>query len=166
LYVLPYGQMSLWGENNCPTWSYCDILCLSLVPFSKPRTRATQRIGPHSLNIFSLLIGSLLGEASADKHGEGTRICFQQEHSNNAYLLWFHKQIAAQGYCNIVTPNIQTRLGKGGKMRKLSRFNTFAFASFNWIEEAFYIKIEYHRIKIVPMARLLEEYLTPLAFAV
>jgi ubiquinol-cytochrome c reductase cytochrome b subunit len=163
-YVLPYGQMSLWGEISCPTWSYFDILCLSLVPFSKPRTRAIQRIGPHNLNILSLLIGSLLGDASGEKHGEGTRICFQQEHSNNAYLLWFHKQVADLGYCNIVTPKILTRLGKDGKMRKLSRFKTFTFASFNCIEEAFYIKKESHRIKIVPFK--LEEYLTPLALAV
>ena len=164
LYVLPYGQMSLWGKISCPTWSYCDTLCLCLVPFSKPRTRAIQRIGPHSFNILSLLIGSLLGDASAEKHGEGTRFCFQQEHSNNAYLLWFHKQIVDLGYCNIVTPNILTRLGKGGKVRKMSRFKTFTYSSFNWIEEAFYIKNEGHRIKIVPLE--IEEYLTPLALAV
>ena len=60
---------------------------MCLVPFSKPRTRATHRIGPHSFNILSLLIGSILGDASVEKHGEGTRICFQQEHSNNAILI-------------------------------------------------------------------------------
>jgi ubiquinol-cytochrome c reductase cytochrome b subunit len=130
-YVLPYGQMSLWGKFICPTWSYCDTLYLCLVPFIKPRTRATQRIGPHSLNILSVLIGSLLGDSSAEKHGEGTRFCFQQEHSNNAYLLWLHRQVADLGYCNIVTPNILTRLGKGGKVRQLSRFKTFTYASFN-----------------------------------
>lgn len=104
---------------------------MCLVPFSKPRTRATHRIGPHSFNILSLLIGSILGNASVEKHGEGTRICFQQEHSNNAYLLWFHRLVADLGYCNIVTPKILTRLGKGGKVRQLSRFKTFTYASFN-----------------------------------
>nr|AYE93300.1 LAGLIDADG homing endonuclease [Termitomyces sp.] len=134
------------------------------MPFNKPRTRAAQRIGPHSFNILSLLIGSLLGDASAEKHGEGTRICFQQEHSNNAYLLWFNRQVADLGYCKNVTPNINRRLGKGGKLRQLSRFKTFTYASFNWIEEAFYVKNESQRIKIVPP--FVEEYLTPLALAV
>jgi len=133
--VLPYGQMSLWGKFICPTWSYCETLCMCSVPSfaeqSLRKTRARQRIGPHSINILSLLIGSLLGGASAEKHGEGTRICFQPEHSNKAYLLWLHKQVAELGYCNIVTPKILTRLGKGGKVRQLSRFKTFTFASFN-----------------------------------
>jgi ubiquinol-cytochrome c reductase cytochrome b subunit len=130
-YVLPYGQMSLWGKLICPTWYYCDIFCMCIVPFSKPRTRAIQRIGPHNLIILSLLLGSLLGDASAEKHGKGTRFSFQQEHSNEAYLLWFHSKIAELGYCNIVTPKISTRIGKEGKVRQLSRFKTFTYASFN-----------------------------------
>ena len=104
------------------------------MPFNLPRTRATKRIGPHSFEILSILIGSLLGDASAEKHGKGTRICFQQEHSNNAYLLWFHKYVSELGYCNIIDstkPKIQTRLGKGGKVRQFSRFKTFTYSSFN-----------------------------------
>lgn len=156
--------MSLWGEYVCPTWSYYDTLCLCVVPVSNPKTRAKQRFGPHSLDILSLMIGSLLGDAYAEKHGEGTRICFQPEHSNNAYFLWFHNKVAELGYCNIVTPNIIKRIGKGGKLRLLSRFKTFTYASFNWIEEAFYVKIEDYRIKILPPME--EEYLTALALAV
>jgi len=130
-YVLPYGQMSLWGKIICPTWSYYETICMCLVPFSKSRTRAKTRIGPHNFNILSLLMGSLLGDAFAEKHGEGTRFCFQQEQTNNAYLLWFHNQIAGLGYCNVVLPKILTRLDKGGKLRQLSRFKTFTYASFN-----------------------------------
>lgn len=156
--------MSYWGKYICPTWSYYDTLCLCVVPFSNLKPRAKQRIGPHSLDILSLMIGSLLGDGYAEKHGEGTRICFQQEHSNNAYFLWFHNKVADLGYCNIVTPNIIKRIAKGGKLRLLSRFKTFTYASLNWIEEAFYVKIEDSRIKILPP--LVEEYLTPLALAV
>lgn len=116
---------------------------------TKPKTRVTQRIGPHSLNILSVLIGSILGDTFAEKHGEGTRICFQQEHSNNAYFLWFNSSrprfatkagvlVANLGYCNPLTPKILTRLGKKGKVRQLSLaegYKTFTYASFNWIEE-------------------------------
>nr|QXM15415.1 LAGLIDADG endonuclease [Leucoagaricus naucinus] len=148
----------------CPTWSYFDILCLSTIPFSNPKTRATKRIGPHNFNILNVLIGSLLGDAFAEKHGNGTRICFQQEHSNNAYLIWFHKYVSDLGYCNILTPKILTRIGKGGKLRQFTIFKTFTYSSFNWIEEAFYFKNDDHRIKIVP--HKVEEYLTPIALAV
>lgn len=47
-YVLPYGQMSLWGSPICPTWYYSDTLCMCLVPFSRPKTRANKRVGPHN----------------------------------------------------------------------------------------------------------------------
>jgi ubiquinol-cytochrome c reductase cytochrome b subunit len=124
------------------------------------KLRAVKRIGPHNYNILCILIGSLLGDAYAEKHGNGTRFCFQQEQSNNAYLLWFHSLISKLGYCNSLTPKITTRLGKGGKVRQLSRFKTFTFSSFNWIQEAFYI----NNVKTVP--QVVEKFLSPLALAI
>jgi ubiquinol-cytochrome c reductase cytochrome b subunit len=56
--------------------------------FTSPRTRAIKRIGPHNIDILSIIIGSLLGDAYAEKHGLGTRICFQQEDNHSAYLYW------------------------------------------------------------------------------
>jgi ubiquinol-cytochrome c reductase cytochrome b subunit len=131
-----------------------------LLPFSSPKLRAVKRIGPHNYDILCILIGSLLGDSYAERHGQGTRFCFQQEHFNNAYLLWFHSYISKHGYCNADTPKILTRLGKGGKIRQLSRFKTFTFTSFNWIQEAFYI----NAIKTVPA--MVGEFLSPLALAV
>ena len=88
------------------------------------------------------------------------KVCFQQEHSNNAYLLWFHSLISKLGYCNPDTPKILTRLGKGGKIRQLSRFKTFTFTSFNWIQEAFYV----NGVKTVPP--MVEQFFSPLALAI
>ncbi len=156
--------MSLWGEFTCPTWSYEEIRWYTILPFSTPKVRAIKRIGPHNKDILSVLIGSLLGDASAEKHGEGTRFCFQQEHSNRGYLLWFHSFVSDLGYCNPNTPHILTRLGANGKIRQLSRFKTFTYTSFNWILDFFYISVESQRIKIVPA--IIEDYLTPLALAV
>jgi ubiquinol-cytochrome c reductase cytochrome b subunit len=160
-YVLPYGQMSLWGFNEPQMILYDDFFCVMLIlPFSSPKIRAIKRIGPHNYDILCILIGSLLGDSYAEKHGCGTRFCFQQEHSNNAYLLWFHSFISKLGYCNPLTPKILTRLGKGGKIRQLSRFKTFTFTNFNWIQEAFYL----NNIKVVP--EMVENFLSPLALAV
>jgi ubiquinol-cytochrome c reductase cytochrome b subunit len=162
MYVLPYGQMSLWGFNEPQMSLYDEISVMLILPIlgATPKLRAVKRIGPHNYDILCILIGSLLGDSYAEKHGNGTRFCFQQEHSNNAYLLWFHNFISKLGYCNSETPKILTRLGKGGKIRQLSRFKTFTFTSFNWIQEAFYV----NSVKTVPL--IVENFLSPLALAV
>jgi len=152
--------MSLWGFNVPQMILYDEISVMLMLPFSSPKIRAVKRIGPHNFDILCILIGSLLGDSYAEKHGYGTRFCFQQEHSNNAYLLWFHSFISKLGYCNPDTPKILTRLGKGGKIRQLSRFKTFTFTSFNRIQEAFYV----NGVKTVPP--MVEEFLSPLALAV
>lgn len=60
MYVLPYGQMSLWGFKE-PQMSLYDELCvMSIVPFSTPKIRAIKRIGPHNSDNLCILIGSLL----------------------------------------------------------------------------------------------------------
>jgi ubiquinol-cytochrome c reductase cytochrome b subunit len=53
------------------------------------RIRAMKRIGPHNINILSILFGSLLGDGHAERHvkGKGTRITFYQESSHVAYLI-------------------------------------------------------------------------------
>jgi heme/copper-type cytochrome/quinol oxidase subunit 1 len=46
------GVSSLMGEFDCPTW------LISCMPFILPRTRGVKRIGPHNINILSILFGS------------------------------------------------------------------------------------------------------------
>jgi ubiquinol-cytochrome c reductase cytochrome b subunit len=166
-YVLPYGQMSLWGILFCPKWfkifdieSNGLIYCSTVLPFISPKIKSQNRIGPHNYDTICILMGSLLGDASAEQHGNGTRICFQQEHLNSQYLNWFHSYLSKLGYCNETTPKITTRLGKEGKLRYVSRFKTYTFTSFNWIHTAFYNE----NTKIVPYN--IEEYLNPLALSV
>jgi len=169
MYVLPYGQMSLWGILFCPKWfKFFDlesnglIYCSTVLPFISPKTKSNYRIGPHNYDIICILMGSLLGDAFAEQHGNGTRICFQQEHLNSHYLIWFHCYLNKFGYCSCyaTTPKLTTRIGKGGKLRYVSRFKTYTFTSFNWIHTAFYNENK----KIVPYN--IEEYLSPLALSV
>jgi ubiquinol-cytochrome c reductase cytochrome b subunit len=128
--------------------------------FSAPRTRAIKRIGPHNIDILSIIIGSLLGDTYAEKHGLGTRICFQQEDNHSAYLFWLHNTISKLGYCNEKKPELSRRLSKRGKLRYVLRFKTYTFRSFDWIQEAFYPEGK----KVVPL--FLQEYLSPLALAI
>lgn len=153
LYVLPWGAMSFWGATLCP-------ICLCL-PFIKPNTKSKDRIGPHNLDVLSLIFGSMLGDSTAEKHGNGTRIIFQQESNNVEYLMWFHKFLAERGYCSSVKPKLQTRTAKGGKVRFYYRIRTFTFSNLNWIQEVFYTP---EGVKVVPYN--IGEFLTPLALAV
>jgi ubiquinol-cytochrome c reductase cytochrome b subunit len=190
-YVLPYGQMSLWGYPNLAQDAYYyliiifsdyfnltnNILCLELwLPVCTNSTnlmksnnvskviriRAMKRIGPHNINILSILFGSLLGDGHAERRikGKGTRITFYQESSHVAYLIWLHKLLSNLGYCSPNVPKIQTRLGSKGKIRKIIRFRTWTYSSLNWVHDIWYID----GIKKVPS--IIGNYLTPLALAI
>lgn len=167
-YVLPYGQMSLWGILKCLKCeiinmlynnSNCFIFEMLIVP---SRIRADQRIGPHNITILSIITGSLLGDAHAEyrSNGRGTRISFYQEAAHLSYIHWLHSIVSNHGYCNPMTPKTFTRLGRYGVVRNVSRFHTWTYSSFNWIHESWYS----NGIKIVPQG--IEQYLTPLALAI
>lgn len=66
LYVLPWGQMSYWGDlsfaQNGDFFSYQMKPNANLpLMFTSPRTRAIKRIGPHNIDILSIITGLLLG---------------------------------------------------------------------------------------------------------
>lgn len=161
-YVLPYGQMSLWGKivPQMLDYSIENLIILSYTtPIFKPKTRPIKKIGPHNQEVISVIIGSLLGDSCVEKYGEGTRINFQKEESNMEYLMWFHKFFSERGYCSKIKPKFEKRIGKNGKIRYLYRLKTFTFTSLEWVREMFYI----NGIKIVPLN--INQYLTPLALA-
>lgn len=154
----------LLSSGVCLKWneSYLDILMYSnvLLPFTAPRTLSTQRIGPHNYDVLSLLFGSILGDASIEKDGNGSRFAFYQEKINGEHLLGIHTFLADRGYCLRTEPKVFTRLTKGGKVRDFYRFRTFTYSSFNLIYELFYI----NKVKIVPA--VIVDYLSPIALAV
>lgn len=171
MYVLPYGQMSFWGEvfclickikifnNNCEIINY-SLCCFIPIPFSKSKLRSNKRIGPHNYNILEFIFGSLLGDGHAEKRSGSTRITFYQEGSHSAYLKWSHNYVANLDYCSSIRPKFTTRLNKYGKIRTILRFRTYSYTSFNWIQECFYKDYK----KILPDC--IENYLSPLALAV
>jgi ubiquinol-cytochrome c reductase cytochrome b subunit len=138
-----------------------DLFVLfSLLPFNCPRVPSTKRIGPHNYEIICILIGSLLGDGSMEKDGNGSRFAFYQEKTNGEYLLWLHQVISSLGYCKPEIPVIQTRKGTNGQIRYFYRFRTYTYSSFNWIYEEFYP----NKRKVVP--QIIDQYLSPLALAV
>ena len=171
MYVLPYGQMSLWGFLIKPQIYNIYLFLFSLVLIvpldfditSKvSRLKGILRIGPHNKDFLSIIFGSLLGDAYAEKRagGLGTRINFYQEAVHVGYLYYLHKLFSNLGYCNPKIPVVTSRLGPKGKIRQIVRFRTWTYTSFNWIHELWYK----NNIKQVPAN--IAEYLTPLALAI
>jgi ubiquinol-cytochrome c reductase cytochrome b subunit len=190
-YVLPFGTMSYWGvpkfalnayyyvnnfihEQNWETiyvgynifvqFDYTNNIDYSMVIIQSKfnKIRADKRIGPHNVEIFSIIFGSLLGDAYAERRitGNGTRISFYQEGSHLSYLLWLHTKIVELGYCSSHIPSITTRLGKKGIVRKVIRLHTWTYSNFNWIHDIWYV----NGVKKVPS--IIGQYLTPLAFCI
>jgi ubiquinol-cytochrome c reductase cytochrome b subunit len=162
--------MSLWGSllesqiNNINIFFYL-LLITPIIFGTVPkiiRLRSIYRIGPHNKDILSIIFGSLLGDAYAEKRllGVGTRINFYQESTHREYILYLHKILSNSGYCNSKLPITTNRLGIGGKIRKIVRFSTWTYTSFNWIRDVWYKD----NIKCVP--NCIGEYLTPLALAI
>lgn len=183
-YVLPYGQISLWGSDSYRL-KYSDLLSILITSYNfimvyltpdrifntthrvcgvkhAKRMKANKRIGPHNHDILSIFYGTLLGDSHAERRrsGIGTRLSMSQESNHGEYLLWLHAQIADRGYCNPVPPKIQTRLGTGGKLRYIFRFHTFTYSSLDSLYSAWYA----NNIKHVP--NNIAEFITPLALAI
>lgn len=136
------------------------ILCSATLPFSTLRVSAEKRIGPHNMPVLSILLGSLLGDASMEKSVRGARFAFYQSSVHAEYLLWLHRELSINGYAKLEIPVIRARKDPNGRILYCLRFRTFTYSSFNWIYDAFYP----NNRKVVP--QILETYLTPLALAV
>jgi len=141
-----------FGLNN---FQYCTF---------HTRMKAGSRIGPHNLDVISVIVGSLLGDSYANRRSvEGTRICYRQSSINKEYLFWLYSFFFTKGYCSNLEPRKSTiRLKHKGieSIHYRYEFNTFTFRSFNWIHEMFY-----HKGKKV-IKPLIENYMTPLCLAI
>lgn len=154
------------GREECLKCFYTENTILSLIMnrrgFFNKSYNSLKRIGPHSEEIISIIIGSVLGDSHLEKRkeGVGTRIHFEQCSNNVEYLMWFHKYIAERGYCSTAKPKLHKRIRKEGKIFYHYRINSYTFSSLNWIHEMFYKD----GVKIIPQD--IEKYLTPLALAI
>lgn len=139
--------------------------------------KAYQRIGPHNIDILSIIFGTLLGDAHAERRSYitrkgvtkgGTRISFQQQNNNVEYLIFLWKRLSCAGYTSLSKPRLTQIIGPKGKSRYSCRFHTWTFSNFNWIHDMFYetcTEKKILKVKRVPPYEDLFQYLTPLALA-
>jgi hypothetical protein len=128
------------------------------------KVKAGSRIGPHNLDVISVVVGSLLGDSYANRRSiEGTRICYRQSSLHKEYLFWLHCFFFTNGYCSKLEPRKSTIILKHKGIVSTHyryEFNTFTFRSFNWIHEMFYRKGK----KVIKP--IIESYMTPLCLAI
>jgi len=119
--------------HKCEISDLIGSFCMaSTLPFSNPRINPLYRIGPHNIDILSLLVGSLLGDGSMEKSVNGSRFVYYQAKVNGEYLLWLHSFISKLGYAHPEIPQIYSRpLVKSDEIRYYYRFRTFTFSSFD-----------------------------------
>ena len=123
-------------------------------------------------------MGTLLGDGSLEKDGNGTRISFYQSGAHADYLIWLYTQIYNLGYCKSTVPIITSRANNfNDQVRYIIRFRTYTYSSFNWLYFAFYpnaslgssknsknTKRYVNGVKVIPS--FIGDYLTPLALAI
>jgi ubiquinol-cytochrome c reductase cytochrome b subunit len=116
-------------------------------------------VGPHNIDILSLIYGSLLGDGHLEKRGNSYRLKFTQSNKNVEFLNWFASFFSTRGYSSLAKLKF-TRRAPSKYRNKATfeyNFNSYSFSSFKWIYEDFYI----NGVKIMPTN--LNLYFTPLA---
>ena len=163
-----------------PKWlliRHIQIMCLSCIsnlPFNKARTRALHRIGPHNIDILSVLICGMLGDWWGNdlksQNSRSVRFNVEQGIKNSAYIHHLTDLFHNWGYTSFVIPKLIKKSESKDDIRldkSVVRFNyrltLFTFSSLTWIYDSFYVKRNENVIKKVP--KWIEEYITPLGLA-
>ena len=78
------------GMIECLKWCDIENINYSVIYLNTlNKITSTQRIGPHNIDILSIIIGSTLGNTHLErrKKGLGTRVIFEQSNKNVEYLM-------------------------------------------------------------------------------
>jgi hypothetical protein len=97
------------------------------------KLKPAERIGPHDLDVISLIVGSLLGNTYLEKRKTGLaiRIIFVKCNNNVEFLMWFHLFLAKRGYCNLNKPKLSKIITKGNKVLFSYCISSYSFSSLN-----------------------------------
>jgi ubiquinol-cytochrome c reductase cytochrome b subunit len=149
---------------------------LSNLPFSKSRTKAIYRIGPHNVDILSVLICGMLGDWWGHKiktqSGSSVRFSIEQSINNSAYIHHLTNIFNNWGYSSYIVPKLVKKSESKNQNSNLlnnknDRFNyrltLFTFSSLIWIYDSFYIEENRKIIKKVPV--WIDEFVTPIGLA-
>jgi len=172
IFVLMMAIRNLW-----PNWmliSHINSNKEFIPSFSKARTKALYRIGPHNIDVLSIIICGMLGDWWADKIkgqiSSSIRFNLEQGIKNSAYIHHLNLLLYELGYCSNITPFLvkKSESLKDKRSNKVeTRFNyrltLFTFTNFIWIYDSFYNNINGINIKKVP--HWIGEFITPLGLA-
>lgn len=153
------GYVRPWGELLCPK-GLASLSCVGA--FGLPRTKSLQPIGPHNIDILSILCGSLFGDGWGEKRSESTRFHIHCSAKNVEYIMWLHRYLSKRGYCSSNKPKILKQIGKGGSIYYSIKVRTWSFKSLNFIYDSFY----QNKVKILPNVEFLTQFCTPFALAI
>jgi len=151
----------------------CSVPLLS---FSKARTKATLRIGPHNLDILSIIICGMLGDWWSHKipsrDGMIVRFQIEQAVSNTAYIHQLALYLYERGYCASFLPKLVKK--SEGMLDKradttVNRFNfrltLFTYSNLVWIHEGFYVNEKSTGKSFKKVPKWVRDYITPLGLA-
>ncbi len=148
---------------------------INISNFSKARTKALYRIGPHNKDVLSILVCGLLGDWWADKiKGQispSIRFNIEQAINNAAYIHHLTLLFNELGYCSNITPSLVKKsnaIVDNRTDKTTARFNyrlsLFTFTSFVWIYDSFYHKNS-NGVNVKRVPCWIGEYITPAGLA-
>jgi ubiquinol-cytochrome c reductase cytochrome b subunit len=146
----------------------------TVLPFNKTRTRAILRIGPHNIDVLSILICGMLGDWWGNKikgqQIDSVRFSIEQGVKNSAYIHNLNIFLYERGYCSNITPKliVKSESERNKQLNPiLTRFNyrltTFSFTNFLWIYDSFYHEVNGKIMKKIPI--WIDEFITPIGLA-
>ena len=145
-----------------------------VLPFNKGRTRAIHRIGPHNIDVLSIIICGMLGDWWGNKikgqQMDSVRFCIEQGVKNSAYIHHLNILLHDLGYCSNVTPKLVVKSEAIVDKRldpRSTRYNyrltTHSFTSLLWIYNSFYYEVNGIMTKKIPC--WIGEFITPIGLA-
>lgn len=147
-----------------------NLECLksfNILQFIKtPKINSNQRVGPHNIDILSVIYGTLLGDGHLEKRGNSYRLKFTQSNKNVEFLTWFLSFFSYRGYCSLAKIKLTRRAPSKYRNKPTFEYNfiSYSFSSLKSIHSDFYKKNK--GVKIMPTISNLYLYFTPLALAV
>jgi hypothetical protein len=108
------------------------------LPFGTSKILSKYRIGPHNIDILSVLMGNMLGDGHGELRSEGPRFSLHMSHKNREYLNWLHKFYSLRGYTSNLPIKYKSQIGKKGKIYWSGKLNTYTFISLKWLYDLWY----------------------------